>query len=169
MTKAAEVQKEEVAAVVPELAALASEAAALDAEFGPAPEVAAPGAAEPVADEAAEIAAVLMLCAELVKPALPYVADIYTPEAVGRIAAAAVPVMQKYGVTMSGLFGRFGPEIGLAIAVTPVVVQTAVAHKAWKHQQELAELRRQADARQHFENSRGLKSGELGAAQSGGD
>lgn len=168
MTKAAEVQKEEVAAVMPELAALGGEAAALDAEFGPAPEVAAPGvAAEPVVDEAAEIAAVLMLCAELVKPALPYVADIYTPEAMGRIAAAAVPVMQKYGVTMSGLFGRFGPEIGLAIAIAPIAVQTAVAHKNWKREQAVAELRRQADARQHFENTRGLKSGELSGAQSG--
>jgi hypothetical protein len=168
MTKAAEVQEKEVVTVAPELAALAGEAAALDAEFGPAPEVAAPGAAaEPVVDEAAEIAAVLMLCAELVKPALPYVADIYTPEAMGRIAAAAVPVMQKYGVTMSGLFGRFGPEIGLAIAVAPVVVQTAVAHKQWKYQQALAELKRQADARQHFENTRNLAPGALSEQQNG--
>lgn len=168
MTKAAEVKAEEVAAVSPELVALAGEAAALDGELGPAPvEAVAPGQeAAPAANEAEELAGILALCAAMVAPALPYVGEIYTPETCQRVAQAAVPVMEKYGLSTAGLFGRFGPEIGLAIVVAPLAVQTAVAHKAWKEKQRVIALRREADARQHLENTRNLEPGSL---QSGGN
>lgn len=169
----------EVLQVIPELEAMAGEAAALDVEMGPEP-VQAPGggpeAAPGFGGEVEELAAVLTLCSTVVAPALPYVAAIYTPEVCRRLAGAAVPVLNKYGLTVGGMFDKWGPEVGLLVVAAPVAIQTVAAHKQWKAEQEeraqLVKMRKEADARQHFELTRGVGEGakppvEQGA--SGGD
>lgn len=115
------------------LAALAGAAAAADVdamqdEFGPAP-----GAVEAVGpDPVAETQAVIGVVVGLLVPVLPYLGAIYTEDVQGRLAAAYVPVADKYGWTSGGgIFERYGPELMLAAAALPVVVQTARAHKAW--------------------------------------
>lgn len=160
--------KEEAGAVATELEAMTNEAAALDFEIGPEPaQSAAPGVGQgaPVGpgSEVEELAAVLTLCATVLSPALPYVGAIYTPETCQRLAGAAVPVLSKYGMTVGGMFDKWGAEVGLLVVAAPVAVQTVAAHRQWKAEQaereKLARMRREADAKAHFEITRGLGDG----------
>lgn len=53
----------------------------------------------------------------MLEPALPFVRECYTPEACEKIAEAGARVEEKYGVSVGDLFGKFQPEIMLAVAV----------------------------------------------------
>lgn len=95
------------------------------------------GEAENTASAIDETKAVIGVALGLLVPVLPYLGEIYTDEVQGRIAAAYVPVAEKYGwQTGGGIFERYGAEIMLAATVLPVAVQTRAAHGAWVAQRE---------------------------------
>lgn len=104
--------------------ALASMAAEVDAGLGPVPgEGGAPG--QPALDEVRELAGALELVAVMVRQLKPALAPVWTPAAMESIARAAVPVVNKYGWTVGGLFAKWGPELALAAAAAPVALGTA--------------------------------------------
>jgi hypothetical protein len=81
---------------------------------------------------AEEWAAMLKVGVLILTPALPFLPSIYTDEAVGNLAAAIVPVADKYEISAGGLFGKYGPEIGLALAAGPLVVRTVIEFRAMR-------------------------------------
>jgi hypothetical protein len=102
------------------------DAAALDAGAVPAP--GAPELDLPAApDPAAELAAVISVCVGILAPVFPSLPAIYTEQTVHAVAAATAPVLEKYGVEMGGLFGRWQEEIKCAIVVVPVALATKAA------------------------------------------
>lgn len=112
------------------LESLAAEAAKLDA----APDAAGPGAAAepeaPAADVPAEVAALLKTTAAMLTPAFPCLAEIYTDATCRQLGEAAAPVMEKYGVSVGGIFDRWGAEITLAATALPVAAATWKGIKA---------------------------------------
>lgn len=103
------------------LAAIAAEVdSTLDGSTG------APGEPDSAgASEVEELAGALELLAVVVRQLRPSLSKVWTPEAMRGIAAAGVPVIQKYGWTVGGLFAKFGPELGLIAAAAPVALGTA--------------------------------------------
>jgi hypothetical protein len=107
-------------------------AAAL-ADMGPAPGQPADTSAASIAqapavsiDYAGEARDLIEFAGTLFIPIYPTLGTIYTPEARSRIAAAAAPLMQKYGMTLTVL----GPELAFLITIVPFIVPTM---KAIKH------------------------------------
>ena len=114
-----------------DLAALEAEAAAVDAEIAPAAQVEQPAeAAPPVADEVAELSALISIVSGLFAPVFPSLAKIYTPDTVQSLAQAAVPVMRKHGWSTSALLGRYAEELALLAVVAPVGMATWQGIKA---------------------------------------
>lgn len=116
-----------------ELDQLAIEAAALDAgAAAQQPEFSAPGEAAPGKSEtiAAEVAALLVTTAAMLAPMFPSLASIYTEATCQRLGEAAAPVMEKYNLSVGGLFDRWGAEITLAATALPVGIATLQGIKA---------------------------------------
>lgn len=108
---------------------LAAQAAALDV----APDAAAPDAAASnaaAADVPAEVAALLQTVSAMLTPAFPCLAEIYTVDTCRQLGEAAAPVLDKYGLSMDGLFERWGAEITLASVALPVGAATWAGVKA---------------------------------------
>lgn len=121
------------AALPPELAALQAQAAALEAETAPpaAPGEPGEGAALPApVDYLADARGLVNIAAESLAAFYPSTAAVLTDEKRERIAAAAAPVMEKYGFNLAGLFGKWGPEIGLGFALAQVALPLAAAIRA---------------------------------------
>lgn len=113
-----------------ELEALESQAVAVDAQTA-ANDPAAPTEPQAVKlDSAAEVAALLQTLAALLAPAFPSLATIYTEATCKRLGEAAAPVMDKYSLSVGGLFEKWGAEITLALAALPVGVATVAGIKA---------------------------------------
>lgn len=122
-----------------QLAALENHAASHDAgiaaEFAPPP--GQPGAAAPdlhidAQDEAQQL---LIFARTALVPFYPSLANVYTDAQIGHLAQAAAPVMRKYGITAGAVFNQWAPEIGLALVVVPLGLQTA---QAIRHDREQA-------------------------------
>lgn len=99
--------------------AIAGEGGADGAQAGPQ--------AAPAMTPGQEVAAMLEAFSVVVRPILPRVAAIYTPETCKGIGAALDPLCAKYGWLQGGF--QWGAEIAAAIVIIPVVVQTAAAAK----------------------------------------
>lgn len=128
----------------PELAAeLESEALADTPAQEPAAEAVQAAPAQAPADE---WAAMLKVGVVILTPALPFLPDIWTDEALARVGAAIVPVADKYGVSAGELFARWAPEISLFVTVAPLATATIQGFKALK-----AERRAEAQARAEAE------------------
>lgn len=89
------------------------------------------GAVPPPPDPVAEAKAVFGVAVMMLSPVLPYLPAIYTDEALGNLAAAYVPVAQKYGWDMSTWLGQYAAEIALAGVAIPLAMRTSAAHQAW--------------------------------------
>lgn len=114
-----------------ELDQLQNAATAIDAEAATAADPGAAAEAEAVpVDVAAEIAALLQTVAGILTPAFPCLAEIYTEPTCQRLGGAAAPVLEKYGLSVGGLFERWGAEITLAAVAFPVAIATAKGIKA---------------------------------------
>lgn len=115
-----------------DLARLAAEAAAIDAQASAATDPpGAPEAEAPAApDVQAEVAALLQAVAGMLAPMFPSLATIYTPDTCRRLGESAAPVMDKYGLSVGGLFERWGAEITLAATAFPVALATWQGIKA---------------------------------------
>lgn len=108
---------------------LAAAAAAIEAEAAP-PAVQPEAEAAPAADVAGEVAALLKTAAAMLTPAFPCLAEIYTDATCRQLGEAAAPVMAKYGVSVGGLFDRWGAEITLGAVALPVALATYQGVKA---------------------------------------
>lgn len=117
-----------------ELDHLAQQAAALDAEAaaatGAAPDPSAePATPEPApADPGRELAAIFeAMRAIALARGFRRTAAALDDESVAAMVAALLPVLDKYGITPSGLFGKWGPEIGALLVCGPLVWALFVA------------------------------------------
>jgi hypothetical protein len=119
---------------------LSAEAATIDAEAAalemtPAEQEQAAAASVPV-DYAGHALEIVDTVADLVQAWQPCLG--YTPETRKKIADRLAPVMEKHGWTVD-LFQGFGPELGLAFVLYPVVIQSIQSVKASKEKQEAIE------------------------------
>ena len=89
-----------------------------------------PGAeqAAPAADPVEETKAIFAAIVALLSPLLPYLLLIYTEEKITMLAAAYVPVAEKYGWNVGGFLEQFGAEIALIGVSIPLAIQTSRAH-----------------------------------------
>ena len=92
-------------------------AGAIDNPAAPGEQQAAPAGP----DYATQAAAGLDLFTSMVAGYAPETAAVFTPECKGRIVAAAVPVMEKYGFT----FDKVPPELVLVAVAGPPMYQAA--------------------------------------------
>lgn len=110
-----------------ELQRLAAESEIIDAENAPQ-EIEPPGEPAPPApsseDEARDV---IGFAVALFVPIYPSLGKVYTPEKQARLAAVAAPLMEKYGITMGGIFAQWGPEINFLMVAAPVAIETAKA------------------------------------------
>lgn len=116
----------------PELLALARAAGALDNEMGPgSPGDGQEGQGGPnpgdggtfSADPVEENRALLDMALTMLVPVMPFLAECYPPEKVKSIATALTAVEQKHGWSLTGLMGKWAPEIGLCMVTIPPTVQ----------------------------------------------
>lgn len=113
-----------------DLQALEAQAQAIDAETAIPDPAATPEQEAVKLDVAAELAALLQTVTGLLTPAFPSLATIYTEATCRRLGEAAAPVMDKYGLSVGGLFDRWGAEITLAAVALPVALATVQGVKA---------------------------------------
>lgn len=142
---AEDLQTQTPAELPPELAELASLAAAADARNAgqDAPPLAAGQDAPSPADQGAELAAMLKAVVLMAGPVAPYVPKAYDDATCDRIGLALAAVAEKYGWDMGKLAS---PEVMLAfVTIPPTISAVAMAKEyyAWKARQ-AAEAARQA-------------------------
>lgn len=109
----------------PEFAALAADAAGIDAAAGSPNEPPRQDAPQPSAD--VEATAIVDLAAAALAAWFPSTAAVLTPAARQPVALALAPVLEKYGFTMGDLFAQWGPEIRLVMAAAPLAIPLAHA------------------------------------------
>jgi hypothetical protein len=132
---------ENPAALPPELAALQAEAIALEGEqAAPAAEAGQGAAPTPPVDYLADSKGLVDIAAESLAAFYPSTASILSPDKRARIAAALAPVLEKYGLDMTAIFGKWGAEIGLGFALAPIAIPLAQAIRADKEKAERAQL-----------------------------
>lgn len=94
---------------------------------------AAAGAVEPLPgqeqepqgpDLAKELAGMLAVAVQTLKPAFPSLGEIYTEETIGAASAAVAGVCVKHGWLGGGLFGQWGEEIACVAVVGPLAFAT---------------------------------------------
>jgi len=90
---------------------------------------AAPGAA-PILDYGKEAADLVEFANAIYTPLWPSLSTVYTDEVRSKIAAAVAPVLQKYGFSLGDFFGKWAPEIGLAVTLAPLIPPTLAAIRA---------------------------------------
>jgi hypothetical protein len=103
---------------VSELAALAGQAAAMDAQIQ-AHIVQPEPVAEVQPDSGADIRVAIEVIGAMLTPVYPSAGATLTKNAEA-MGASAAPVLAKYGIDAGGLFARFGPEIGMLAVWLPV-------------------------------------------------
>lgn len=131
-----------------EVTILAAQASEIDAELlpqQPAEEAAAAGGPVSTITEAGEL---IRFAVALFVPLYPSIEGIYTVPNQARLAEVAAPLMEKYGVTMGGIFERWGVEINFLIVAGPVAMETA---KAIRHDN--AERRKAAKQAEDAKNN----------------
>lgn len=84
----------------------------------------------PPIDYAADARDLVATLHQLVEPVYPSVAAVLPPEVRERVALRLARVLEKYGLTAAGLFGRFEPEIMLALTIIPLVPAVVAAVRA---------------------------------------
>lgn len=113
-----------------EAAALIAQGAALDAEAAPPPIDPATGQPPAVTDFAGEAAMLVSTLVLIAGPFFPSVPRIWTKEKQSAVAAAAAPVMAKYGFTLGDFMGAYKEEIALLLVAGPVILETIDGVKA---------------------------------------
>lgn len=102
----------------------AADLAALQAAAAEQP--AAPGTPEPepLPNLADEIAAMISVAVQTLKPAFPSLEEIYTKATTQAAAGAIAGVCEKHGWMQGGLFGKWGEEIACLAIVGPLAFAT---------------------------------------------
>lgn len=78
-------------------------------------------------DAEAEARDVINFGVALFVPLYPSLEGVYSKEVIGRLAAVSVPLMQKYDISLGGIFEKWGPEINFAIVAVPLTQATVAA------------------------------------------
>ncbi|MES2163361.1 MAG: hypothetical protein V4476_19580 [Pseudomonadota bacterium] len=149
MTKQGELSTQEAQdrahKITPDQAAILAGAAAVEATLGSTvPLHDADGnlvEAEPVVDHLAGNRQILTFLVTAATPALPFLAQCYTPEVIDQIAGAFTAVEEKYGWDIGS---SVGPELALAITALPPTVMAYLMGRA--HFAEL-KAKREAEGR----------------------
>jgi hypothetical protein len=81
-------------------------------------------------DAVTEAKSVIAFCVALFVPMYPSLGRVYTEEAQEVLAGVAVPLMQKYDLSLGGFFEKWGPEINFAIVAFPLGQATLAAVRA---------------------------------------
>lgn len=123
-------------ALPPELAQIAAEAAAITP---PAAGQDQAGAVPVVIDYTAEARGLIDIGAELLAGVGPRTEAALTEERRAKIATAAGPLMQKYGLSLGVVFERWGPEINFLFALVVVGKPIAAAIQADRAEAKAAE------------------------------
>lgn len=105
---------------------LLQQAGALDADADAMTNPQAADMPQAANDDEGEIRGVLELAGAMLGTVYPVTGQTITAKAPA-MAAAAVPVMQKYGWSAGGIFAKFGPEIGMAVIWLPAGLEIARA------------------------------------------
>lgn len=114
----------------PVLEQLGAELAGIEAASAPPPAApGTPGAPVPV-DYQAECSLLVTFAFDTLTPFYPNTCGAWSPEKRTALVAACVPLATKYGFTLGSLFDRWGPEIGLAMVVLPMVGPTMAGLRA---------------------------------------
>lgn len=114
----------------PVLDQLGAELAGLEASAAPTPPApGAPGAPAPV-DYQAECSMLVSFAFDTLAPFYPATCAAWSAEKRAALVAACVPLATKYGFTLGGLFDRWGPEVGLALVVVPMIGPTMAGLRA---------------------------------------
>lgn len=87
-------------------------------------------AADAAIDPSKEARELIEFAAGLFFPLSPSLATVYTDEVRERLAEKGAPVLKKYGLNLSALFGRWDAEIGFAIVAVPLIAPTIEAIRA---------------------------------------
>jgi hypothetical protein len=113
----------------------AADFAALQAQAD-AGDIAAPGApgtgqeAPPAVPLADQLAGLLQMLTGLLKPVLPTVASIYSPEVCSAVGNAMAPVCNKHGWLQDGIGGKYAEEIMALAVIAPLGYATVQAAKS---------------------------------------
>ena len=67
-----------------------------------------------------QISSMLQLLTGILRPILPSVAQIYTPEVCGAVGGAVAPVCNKHGWLQEGVGGKYGEEIMCLAVIAPL-------------------------------------------------
>lgn len=123
----------------PELAQIEAEAAAITPAASAIPgQETAP--AEPPVDYMTDAQGIVDMGAAALGAWYPRTEPVLNDAARKKLAEAAAPVMEKYGLTLGALFGRWGAEINLAFALVSLGVPIAKAISADRAEQKAAQL-----------------------------
>lgn len=108
----------------PQAAALLGAAAALDQQAAP-PEI-DPATGQPPApvDYAGEAGMLIGFAVTTAATFWPSVKEVWTDANQKAVAAAAAPVMEKYGFTLGDFMGAYKEEIGLLFVAGPLILKT---------------------------------------------
>lgn len=93
----------------------------------PRPEAEAEEAAGGTVSTITEAGELIKFAVALFVPLYPSIEAIYAAPQQARLAEVAAPLMEKYGVTMGGIFERWGAEINFLIVAGPMAAETARA------------------------------------------
>lgn len=132
-------------------AGLAALAKSIDAEGGAAgPGAASNDPAAPAAptDYQAEARELIDFLTATLVPLYPSLAAIYTTEVKGSVAIGVAPLLKKYDFDLAKLFGKYGPEIGAAMVLVPLVAPTLQAVAADRQAHKEARAAAAAKAKQ---------------------
>lgn len=113
--------------------AVLAAAAALDREVAHLDELgalAAPGAPPELVDWNEEAAQFVTFATEMFFPLYPRLESVWTPAKLAALKARLAPVLKKYDLTLAKLFGKWGPEILLALVFVPQILPTVKAVRA---------------------------------------
>lgn len=113
-----------------DLEQLSAAAAAVDSMAEAGADLPVAAAPDAQADSAGEVAALLSVVAGMLSPLFPSLPGIYDQATCRKLGDAAAPVLEKYDVSVGGVFERWGAEITLAAVALPVAIATAQAIKS---------------------------------------
>lgn len=120
----------EPAALPPELAALANEAAALEAEQAPpasAPEAGQGGAPIEAVDYGKDVRALVTILSDAAGAFWPSTKAVLTKENRDMLAAGWTPVAEQYGFSLVAFLAKYGVWIGAGFATSQIAIPFAEA------------------------------------------
>lgn len=123
----------------PALVALMNKAEQLDGQAVGQEVEAEPTAAEPAAiNSTAQVEGLLTMAVQLLAPMFPSLGQVYTPKTINALASVTVPLANKYGWDVGGLFGRYAEEVAFIAVALPLGMASyqAVLHDLQNRQHE---------------------------------